>query len=240
MMKNKYLFTLIELLVVIAIIAILASMLLPALKNARNMATSINCINHLKQIGLACFSYADKYDSTLPPAGGQTLVTPKYPSASAGYGYWTAFVSVEIYPQWTISDLRYGNNTYGWGIAPNWIFKCPTLETDDSTDWENAYAINGVADNATTTPSSWGSGSGVYGTTMVRINKLKQPSAAFMVCDHDYYRFHQGINHSLTRWLPAVGRHGNKLNFLYADGHTGNLTYDEIPRTVTPFYGFSQ
>ncbi len=51
-------FTLIELLVVIAIIAILAAMLLPALSAARERARSANCINKLKQLGIADFMYS--------------------------------------------------------------------------------------------------------------------------------------------------------------------------------------
>ncbi len=59
-------FTLIELLVVIAIIAVLIALLLPAVQSAREAARRSQCLNNLRQIGLAMHNYISAND-VLPP-----------------------------------------------------------------------------------------------------------------------------------------------------------------------------
>jgi prepilin-type N-terminal cleavage/methylation domain-containing protein/prepilin-type processing-associated H-X9-DG protein len=58
-MIRRHGFTLIELLVVIAIIAVLIALLLPAVQAAREAARRAQCVNNLKQMGLALHNYHD-------------------------------------------------------------------------------------------------------------------------------------------------------------------------------------
>jgi prepilin-type N-terminal cleavage/methylation domain-containing protein/prepilin-type processing-associated H-X9-DG protein len=88
-------FTLIELLVVIAIIAVLIALLLPAVQAAREAARRAQCVNNLKQIGLALHNYHATWNSF--PVGFLYPTGPVPAGTSALQFRWSALAQMSPY-----------------------------------------------------------------------------------------------------------------------------------------------
>jgi prepilin-type N-terminal cleavage/methylation domain-containing protein/prepilin-type processing-associated H-X9-DG protein len=110
---RKRAFTLIELLVVIAIIAVLIALLLPAVQAAREAARRAQCINNMKQIGLAMHNYLS---STQSFPIGTIINAANWPCQPSLRTPWT----MHILPYLEMTTVANAFN-YQLGIAgPGW------------------------------------------------------------------------------------------------------------------------
>ena len=118
-------FTLIELLVVIAIIAILIALLVPAVQKVRAAAARTQCLNNLKQLGLASHMYHDAQHyfpigNTFVPGGAGVNPQPR--------NMWTFYILPYIEQGSVAIDLTTGNGgagnvVYFKMVIP--VFRCP-------------------------------------------------------------------------------------------------------------------
>jgi prepilin-type N-terminal cleavage/methylation domain-containing protein len=158
--RNRQGFTLIELLVVIAIIAILIGLLLPAVQKVREAAARTQCINNLKQIGIACHSYND-VRGTLPPAVyvragigsqdennvGPNMMVMILPYMEQDNLYKLAETSIRNYTA-GLTNAALGSNDQTWrAIAVTDIkpYRCPS---DPAAEIKMTRAITGVSGTA--------------------------------------------------------------------------------------------
>lgn len=102
--RNRGGFTLIEVLVVIAIIGILVALTVPAVQKAREAAHRTECINNLRQIGVALHSYHDTRKAL--PVGYKGDAPDPWSGLDTGWG-WAAHLLPHVEQEPLFRSIRF-------------------------------------------------------------------------------------------------------------------------------------
>jgi len=211
-------FSLVELLVVIAIISVLVALLLPILKRARDLATSVACTTNLKQVGVSAHDYADDHRQFFPggteAASGNASSGNPYPEPH-GHRFWSNW----MWDLWHyIGDRAQPYSPYdGKSIQAYYpthaILACPIFPESTLSVSNADYGINMfiMTDSSALVDAPY---------IFRRRSQVTLPSSTHLLSDTSERSYDYMAARSATSYfVPPAIRHFDGNNNLFVDGH---------------------
>lgn len=206
-------FSLIELLITVAIIAILAALLFPALRAARERASSIICIGNLKQQAIGFGMYAADFDNYYP----QPMETNTPPSESWFFDDWQN----KLAPYVLNHDFRKFSHKTSVFWCNSERIPNPRVETIYLTAFKNPNTdLFRYCANKHLSPNNDGAGP-------IPLSGVNLPSVAALVMEN---RCGSPMTESWG-WNSYNGcaPHLLKSNALFCDLHAETISYTQVP-----------
>lgn len=200
----KKTFTLIELLVVVSIISVLIALLLPSLRNARELAKQSVCNSQEKQIFQCLTGYSMDYNGVWPALteGGLFWYTALFPYAyeSRAYNYANVRFSIFHCPVWTSGS----STNHGYGMNSRLVvqFHCTS-----STDWAMICLARPI------------------------VSRISSPGVWPVAMDCDNWGSNSHLKNQIA-FRHVKGDPYGKASVLYCDGHVESLDYSNYQ--ITP------
>ncbi|MDB6022334.1 MAG: hypothetical protein JWQ04_2191 [Pedosphaera sp.] len=218
-------FTLLELLVVIAIIAILASLLLPVLGRAKRSAYRVQCVNNLKQLGVAINLYADDHGDALPGPVWQGLFHVYDDQKTLFMPYYIATYLGQPAPSPTVQVVQSAicpgsAHTSAWKGFP---LSAPVTTLSQPISYIVTVTVTNLADDLVTRPFGYPYDllpavyPGMTNEPTKHVKQIRNPSAAWAIVDADQENAVSFAGY--YPYLPENKIHGTVRNQLYFDWH---------------------